>query len=170
MDARMNTPPRVRLMRPDEALEVACLVRRVFDACVAPCFDEQGRQEFYAYIEPAAFRQRSESGEGPCWVAEKLGQIVGILAQRGADHVSLFFVEADRQRGGVGRALLGAAIAHALAADPPATALSVHASPNALGAYQRMGFGQTDVEQCVHGIRFVPMRLELAEESKACPS
>jgi hypothetical protein len=29
----------IRAMRPDEALEVACLVRRVFDACVAPCFD-----------------------------------------------------------------------------------------------------------------------------------
>jgi GNAT superfamily N-acetyltransferase len=165
VDAFMSCKVVIRAMRPDEALEVACLVRRVFDACVAPCFDEQGRLEFYAYIEPAAFRQRAEVGEGPCWVAlDAEERIVGMLAQRGAGHISLFFVEAERQRCGVGRALLQAAISHTRTASPPAPAMTVHASPNALDAYARMGFVATEEEQCVHGIRYVPMRRTLEEE------
>jgi hypothetical protein len=43
---------------------------------------------------------------------------------------------------------------------------TVSSSPNAVSAYERLGFRITGSEQCVHGIRFVPMqRLSLKDRS-----
>jgi GNAT superfamily N-acetyltransferase len=66
----------------------------------------------------------------------------------------MLFVRPSHQRSGIGRGLLEAAIT--LAGDPDC-GLTVNSSPNAVSAYQHMGFQVTDSEQCVHGIRFVPM-------------
>ena len=60
------------------------------------------------------------------------------------------------------RVLLGVlcgllAAAGALAGDPDCE-FTVSSSPNAVSAYERLGFRITSSEQCVHGIRFVPMQ------------
>jgi GNAT superfamily N-acetyltransferase len=70
-------------------------------------------------------------------------------------HVSMLFVQSSRQRGGIGRGLLAAA--GALAGDTDCE-FTVSSSPNAVSAYERLGFRITGSEQCVHGIRFVPMQ------------
>jgi GNAT superfamily N-acetyltransferase len=70
-------------------------------------------------------------------------------------HVSMLFVQSSRQRGGIARGLL--ATAAALAGDTDCE-FTVSSSPNAVSAYERLGFRITGPEQCVHGIRFVPMQ------------
>ncbi|RYD87086.1 MAG: GNAT family N-acetyltransferase [Sphingobacteriales bacterium] len=57
----------------------------------------------------------------------------------------------------MGRGLLAAAIAHS--GDAPSE-FTVSSSPNAVSAYQRLGFRVAGSEQCIHGIRFVPMTLK----------
>ena len=80
---------------------------------------------------------------------EKTGQLQAAISDY------MLFVQSSRQRGGIGRGLLAAAGALAGEADCEFT---VSSSPNAVSAYERLGFRITGLEQCVHGIRFVPMQ------------
>ena len=67
----------------------------------------------------------------------------------------MLFVRPSRQRRGIGRGLLAAVGTLAGHTDCEFT---VNSSPNAVSAYERLGFRITGSEQCVHGIRFVPMQ------------
>jgi GNAT superfamily N-acetyltransferase len=78
-----------------------------------------------------------------------------MLHLREPRHVSMLFVQSSRQRSGIARGLLAAA--GALAGDTDCE-FTVSSSPNAVSAYERLGFRITGSEQCVHGIRFVPMQ------------
>ena len=73
----------------------------------------------------------------------------------------MLFVQSSRQRGGIGRGLLAAA--GALAGDTDCE-FTLNSSPNAVSAYERLGFRITGSEQCVHGIRFVPRRFIRAQD------
>jgi predicted GNAT family N-acyltransferase len=45
--------------------------------------------------------------------------------------------------------------------NPDTQKITVNSSPNATKAYEKMGFTVDDEEQCVNGIKFVPMSLDL---------
>jgi hypothetical protein len=66
-------------------------------------------------------------------------------------HVAMLFIRSSLQRSGVGRGLL------AFAGDTNCE-FTVNSSPNTVAAYKRLGFRVTGSEQCVHGIRFIPMQ------------
>jgi len=82
---------------------------------------------------------------------------IGVIEIRAEAHVSLLFVDAPHQRQGVARALLRAAF------PSPSIGrvgvITVNATPNSVGAYQKLGFTATPPEQVKNGIRFVPMEL-----------
>jgi len=46
---------------------------------------------------------------------------------------------------------------------PDLTKVTVNSSPNAIGAYKKLGFNAVGPEQIEHGIRFIPMRLHLGK-------
>lgn len=100
-----------------------------------------------------ALFQRHASGHITL-VAESSGQLVGMLHLRRPRHISMLFVLSSVQRRGIGRGLLAAAAA--LVGDAHGE-FTVHSSPNAVPAYEQLGFRVTGQEQCSHGIRFVPM-------------
>lgn len=139
-----------RRIESSETAAVAALAREVFDQFVAPCYGPQGIAEFHRYAAPGALSQRHDAGH-VTWVAEQAGGLVGMLHLREAAHVSMLFVRAAHQGSGIGHGLLAAAGD----ADCPFT---VNASPNAVAAYQRLGFRLMGSEQCLHGIRFFPMQ------------
>ena len=143
-----------RQIRPSETAAVSSLACEVFDQFVAPHYQTEGVTEFHRYASVEALSQRHESGHITL-VAEHSGELVGMLHLRKPCHVSMLFVQSSRQRGGIGRGLLAAAGALAGEADCEFT---VSSSPNAVSAYERLGFRITGLEQCVHGIRFVPMQ------------
>jgi predicted N-acetyltransferase YhbS len=128
----------------------------------------EGREEFHKHATPQAIRQRHASGD-VTFVAERDGQIVGMLHLAHAEHISMLFVEGSSQRQGIGRNLVGTAIKYALAQQPPARKLTVGSSPNAVSAYERMGFVVVASEQVEHGIRFVSMELEIHSVTLANP-
>jgi GNAT superfamily N-acetyltransferase len=143
-----------RQIHPSETAAVSSLACEAFDQFVAPHYQTEGVTEFHRYASVEALSQRHESGHITL-VAEHSGELVGMLHLREPCHVSMLFVQSSRQRGGIGRGLLAAASTLAGDADCEFT---VSSSPNAVSAYERLGFCITGSEQCAHGIRFVPMQ------------
>lgn len=133
---------------------MSALAQEVFDQFVAPYYQAEGVAEFYRYASVEALSQRHKSGHITL-VAEHSGELVGMLQLREPRHVSMLFVQSSWQRGGIARGLL--ATAGALVGDPDCE-FTVSSSPNAVSAYERLGFRITGSERCVHGIRFVPMQ------------
>jgi len=79
----------------------------------------------------------------------------------------LFFVETRCQGQGIGRKLMNRAIAVCRTKRGDVGSLSVNSSPNAQGVYERLGFVAVEPIQTVHGMSFVPMRLDL-DAAKLC--
>lgn len=143
-----------RLMAPGEERAVLELVLRSFDEAVRPDFSAAGVAEFVS----AARGFLLDAPEGHVvHVAEREGEIVGMIDVRDSAHVCLFFVDSAYRRSGIGTTLLVAAIA---AAQPEA--LTVNSAPSAVGAYEHFGFEATAPEQEKNGIRYVSMRKTLA--------
>ncbi|NIM49051.1 MAG: GNAT family N-acetyltransferase [Gemmatimonadales bacterium] len=152
------TAVRVRRMRPGEEAAVIDLVARVFNETVAPHYSEEGVLEFFKYAAAEPLAARSQSDHFTL-VAEQDGDLVGMIEMRRFEHVAMLFVE-PRGRG-VGKALLDEALAVCRVERSDLSVMTVHSSPNAVPAYERLGFLATDSERELNGIRFVPMALEL---------
>lgn len=143
-----------RQIEPFETPTAAALAREVFDQFVAPLYQPDGVSEFHRYASADALSQRNES-DHVTLVAEHSGELVGMLHLRKPCHVAMLFVRSSFQYKGVGRRLLDSAGALVGDADCEFT---VNSSPNAVSAYEHLGFRAIGAEQCVHGIRFIPMR------------
>jgi GNAT superfamily N-acetyltransferase len=143
-----------RQIEPFETAAVATLAREVFDQFVAPHYQPDGILEFHRYASANALSQRHDSGHVTL-VAEHSSELVGMLHLRNLCHVSMLFVRPSFQHKGVGRGLLTAAGTLVGDADCEFT---VNSSPNAVSAYEHLGFHSIGAEQCIRGIRFIPMR------------
>lgn len=143
-----------RQIDPSETAAVAALAREVFDQFVAPHYQPDGVLEFQRYASADALSQRHES-DHVTLIAEHSGELVGMLHFRKPSHVAMLFVRCSFQHKGIGRGLLAAAGTVVGDADCEFT---VNSSPNAVSAYKHLGFQAIGAEQCVRGIRFIPMR------------
>ena len=143
-----------RPIQPSELAAVSALAREAFDHSVASYYEPEGVTEFHNYASVEALAQRCPAGHITL-VAELDRELVGMLHLREPSHISMLFVHPVHQRKGIGRRLLAAATA--MFSDS-ARALTVCSSPNAVPAYLRLGFQATGSEQCVHGVRFIPMQ------------
>jgi GNAT superfamily N-acetyltransferase len=148
-----------RQIKPFEAAAATALAREVFDQFVAPHYQPDGVSEFYRYASADALSQRHES-DHVTLVAEHSGELVGMLHLRKPCHVAMLFVRSSFQHKGIGRKLLAAAAA---LVDERDCEFTVNSSPNAVSAYEHLGFHVIAAEQCVHGIRFIPMRKQRIE-------
>ena len=113
--------------------------------------------EFHRYASPADFSQRHESGHITL-VAENSGKLVGMLHLREPRHISMLFVQSSFQRRGIGRGLLAAA--GALAGDTSCV-FTVSSSPNAVSAYERLGFASLARNSACMGFAFYPCNVSL---------
>jgi len=143
-----------RQIEPFETAAVATFARQVFDEFVAPYYQPEGILEFHRYVSADALSQRHDSGHVTL-LAEHAGELVGMLHLRDLCHVSMLFIRPFFQRRGIGRGLLTAAGALVGDADCEFT---VNSSPNAVSAYEHLGFHTIGAEQCIRGIRFILMR------------
>lgn len=148
-----------RAMEPGEEQQVCQLVVRVFTKFVAPLYSPEGVREFLTYAaDPDQLRERLQANRFVL-VAELRGRIAGAIEVRNYDHISLFFVDGELQRKGIGKELWRRALDTCLANRRDLTRITVHASPNAVETYKKLGFQTEGPEQTVNGIRFVPMML-----------
>ena len=77
--------------------------------------------------------------------------------------VDVFFVLSGFQKQGVGKRLFNEAVRRIKKEQNTYDNLTVNSSPNAVNAYKKIGFTAKSDEQCMNGIRFVPMNLDLAQ-------
>lgn len=147
-----------RPMRAGEAEAVCALVRRVFHACIADEFTEEGAQEFFRYADPVAMRERLTAGAFVS-VAERSGEPVGMLEMLPNGHIGLMFVSEPGR--GIAAELLERSIDKARAATPELSQLSVNSSLYAVPVYERLGFATTGPATTLNGITFVPMEREI---------
>jgi GNAT superfamily N-acetyltransferase len=151
-----------RQIAPFETAGVAALACEVFDQFVAPHYQPDGILEFHRYASADALAQRHESGHVTL-VAEHSGELVGMLHLRKPCHVAMLFVRSSFQHKGIGRKLI--ATAGALVGEESCE-FTLNSSPNAVAAYEHLGFHAIGPEQCVRGIRFTPMRKQKRSSRK----
>lgn len=161
----MKAPASCRLMKPEERFDACDLVVRVFMRDVAPHYDREGVEHFLTYAASADALLERLGRNHFVAVAEEEGRIVGVIEMRDHRHISLFFVEHDRQMKGIGRSLLRAALGECLRLYPCMEGVTVNSSPNSVRAYERLGFARTDSIQVKDGIVFIPMTLEVSQHA-----
>ena len=149
-----------RFMLTDEVADVCHFVNSVFVRSVAPLYTKKGRRNFRDYFDPKAISLRIKSDHFVL-LAEEDGRVDGMIEIRRHRHVSLLFVEPEWQGMGLGKELLRRALEICRSAEPDLREITVNSSPNAVGAYGRMGFETTGREQTINGVRSTPMRLRL---------
>lgn len=158
----MSPTPRItiRRMHRGEEERVCRFVRGVFDEFVAPLYSQEGIREFLSYLGEDAMAERAE-GEQFVLVAEAGERLIGTIEMVDYGHLSLLFVAGDAQRRGVARRLLNEAIAISRDKVPELREVGVHSSPNAVAAYENLGFRIEGPERVENGIRYVPMKMSL---------
>jgi GNAT superfamily N-acetyltransferase len=132
------------------------LIREVFTTQVAPLYSEEGVCSFLDYIDPDELARRA-GRDHELIAAEdtRTGDILGVAEVRRCTHIALLFVSAEVQREGVGRRLLEQVCLRCRSRGR--RILTVNAAPNAVSAYEHLGFTSQGPEREESGIRSVPM-------------
>ena len=153
---REKDPYSIRRLDQEKLPEALSLVWEVFCKYEAPEYPEEGIAEFQSTIEdPGKIRNMKFYG---AFAEEKL---VGVLAMRTPQHISLFFVQEAWHRKGIGKRLFDA-----VKRDYEIQEFTVNSSPYAVEGYRHLGFIPTASEQITNGIRYTPMRYRAAEGGK----
>ena len=140
------------------------LVREVFEQQVAPLYSEEGVRSFLEYIDADAMARRSRRDHYLVGAEDPdSGDFLGACEVRRVTHIALLFVRTDRQRSGVGRALLD--YVRSVCREKGRRVLTVNAAPNAVAAYQALGFVVQGDERESGGIRSVPMIRSVDEQA-----
>jgi len=158
----MEIPIVYREMMQGEESQIFAFVSRVFNEFVAPEFSQEGIDAFMKYIQPEELAIHIRRNHFVL-IAELSSEIIGVIAIRDNNHIALLFVDSRFQRRGVGRQLFGKALEVCRCDELGLSQITVNASLNSIKVYGCLGFTPTDVEQCVNGIRFVPMVLRLSQ-------
>ena len=150
----------IRSMKPGEEEGVCRLVRKVFLDFVAPLYEQEGVEEFLRYADPVLMAKRIQSNHFAL-IAEENEKLIGAIEMRDFNHISLLFVAREMQRQGIGKQLLQEVLTIARRYEPDLSEVEVHSSPNAVDAYERLGFQAVGSAKLEHGICFIPMRMRI---------
>ncbi|MCH5266215.1 MAG: GNAT family N-acetyltransferase [Lachnospiraceae bacterium] len=139
--------------------EALALVWEVFEEYEVPDYEEMGIQTFRHFIEYDNIVKKVRQGEMKFWGCYLNGLLVGVIALRGEQHISLLFVRGQFHRLGIARRLVRVAVAEVEEKEPEIRAVTVNSSPYAVEFYERTGFVALGPEKKADGIRFTSMRL-----------
>lgn len=95
--------------------------------------------------------------------AEMHGQVIGTIEIRENNHISLFCVEKQYWRRGLGRRLLQKALELCGKYNPQISEVSVNSLPSSVHIYERLGFHPKEPEMMASNIPYTPMYLELSK-------
>ena len=149
-----------RDLRPEELEQAMALVWQVFSEFEAPVYAPEGVEEFCTFIRTDNIAGKTQTGEMRVWGAFPDGVPRGVLAERGAGHISLLFVQKEFHRQGISRALFEHYAD--ICRKAGMKCVTVNSSPYAVEVYCRLGFMETGPEQTRNGIRFTPMEYRFA--------
>jgi hypothetical protein len=147
-----------RFMKKGEEGRACALIEKVFNEFVAPDYGQEGVDEFFKFANPQAMAGR-RGPEQVVIVAEKDGDIVGIIEMRNSNHIALLFVSCRGE--GIAKRLFKRAVKECRKRHPDLKTITVNSSLFAEPVYTRMGFMTTGSVQKKNGIIFVPMALDV---------
>ncbi|MDR2914917.1 MAG: GNAT family N-acetyltransferase [Tannerella sp.] len=136
------------------------LVWNVIEEFEAYQYSSEGVREFRNFIEYSNIKKLLDDSEMIMWGYFHDGKIVGMIAAKQFNHISLLFVDKEYHRQGIARSLYQKLIEYYTEKND-CSEISVNSSLYAVEAYERLGFVATDTEQQKNGIRFVPMKHKL---------
>ena len=148
-------------LREDNLRDALELVWEVFDEFEAPDYEEMGVKTFQHFIEYHAMRDRLDKGEMKMWGCYQNSYLVGVMALREGQHISLLFVRKRFHHLGIASRLVRIAISDVKASKPEIPQITVNSSPYAVGFYKAVGFAALGPEEKRDGIRYTPMRRSL---------
>ena len=135
------------------------LVWEVFQVFEAPDYEEMGIKTFRHFIEYGNMAEKVRQGEMTFWGCYLSTYLVGVIALREGQHISLLFVREQFHHLGIAKRLVRMAVAYVEAMEPDIRAVTVNSSPYAVGFYEKVGFQPLGPEKKADGIRFTSMRL-----------
>lgn len=152
----MKSKYTVKMLETNHIEQALALVWSVFLEFEAPDYGPQGVQEFKNYIAYENIISLVKERTLILWGCFHNDSIIGIIAGTPPDHISLLFVDKAYHRQGIAKQLL-AKLEEYFAKLYQCSRITVNASLYGAGAYRKMGFLDTDTEQTINGIRFIPM-------------
>lgn len=144
---------------PNKLRDALELVWEVFEKYEAPEYEEMGIKTFRHFIEYHNMVEKVHQGKMIFWGCYLNNYLVGVIALREGQHISLLFVREQFHHLGVATRLVKMAVAYVEAMEPDIRAVTVNSSPYAVGFYETVGFHALGPEQTADGIRFTPMKL-----------
>jgi len=140
-----------------ESSNILQLVWNVFEEFEAYQYSAKGVKEFKDFLNILQYKRLLDNSEMIMWGSFHNGKIIGTIAVRPPNHISLLFVDKQYHRQGIARALYQTFLEYSKKYN--CSEISVNSSLYAVEAYKRLGFVATDTEQeNEKGIRFVPMK------------
>ncbi|MBR3885865.1 MAG: GNAT family N-acetyltransferase [Clostridia bacterium] len=148
----------IKKITSNEFNNVKELVKKVFDASIAKDYNDDGKEEFYKFVNDND--KLSSLDIFGYYIEDRLIGVIGTRDEM--SHISLFFVDNEFQRHSFGKKLLQTVVDAS-----KAEVISVNSAPSAVNAYKYMGFIATDGVIETNGIKYVPMELKLSRKEKA---
>ena len=140
-----------------QLLEALQLVIDVFLEFEAPDYCDEGIMEFKNYIESDAIIKMLRKNEIFIWGCINEKKVIGVIATKQPCHISLLFVDKLYHKQGIARELYNTVVSYYMEKSNY-TEMTVNSSPYAVEVYHKLGFTDTNNEQTVNGIRFIPMK------------
>ncbi|ONI46069.1 hypothetical protein AN641_00270 [Candidatus Epulonipiscioides gigas] len=138
----------IKKLLKQELLPALKLVWNVFLEFEAPDYSEQGINTFKNYIADEAMMFELEF-----YGAFKDDELLGIIAMRNKNHLTMLFTKKEHHKKGVAKLLFN----HILQITDEKI-FTVNSSPYAVEIYHKLGFTDTDNEKEINGIRFTSMQ------------
>ena len=143
---------------PDKLRGALDLVWETFMKYEAPDYGEMGIATFRHFVTYSNMVEKVNQGEMKFYGCYLNQYLIGVIALRTGQHISLLFVRGKIHHLGAATKLMKVVENEVLAQNPKIRAVTVNASPYAVGFYEKNGFVALNKEQKADGIRFTPMR------------
>ena len=138
----------IRKLNNEEYNKAIQLSLAVFTKCGTTDFNASGLKTFKKFVY-----NKELMNELTIWGAFDNNELVGIIGTKSnGTHISLFFINPDYHRKGIGRELFNCAYANQIV-----NKITVNSSSYAISFYECLGFSKTTEEQETDGLRYTPM-------------
>ncbi len=136
------------------------LIWEVFQKYEVPDYEEMGVKTFRHFIDYGNMVEKIHQGEMRFWGCYISNLLVGVIALRTGQHISLLFVRDKFHHLGIARKLVNVAVDTVINSEPEIRAVTVNSSPYAVEFYKKVGFVPQGPEQRADGIRYTTMCLK----------
>jgi ferredoxin/ribosomal protein S18 acetylase RimI-like enzyme len=137
-------------LQPGQGEEVCALVREAANTAESNGFTPQGRTAFERYASPIALEQRSGMG-----YRHELVYVSGVLAgmiELKGPQVTMLYVQSGCANSGLGSRLFARAASRCAEIDPKIKQMTVYATDEAVGFYERVGFVRSGSRKEMGGV------------------